>query len=38
MDCNGWRIPALLYADDIVLIAEEEMLRKEFEDTGRVVC
>ena len=30
MDCKSWRIPTLLYADDMVLLAEEEeMFRKE---------
>ena len=29
VDCKGRRIPALLYADDMVLLAEEELLRKE---------
>ena len=33
--CKGWRIPALLYADDMVLLAEEEaMLRKELKILG----
>ena len=33
--CKGQRIPALLYADDMVLLAEdEEMLRKELKILG----
>ena len=37
VDCKSWRIPPLLYADDMVLLADEaEMLRKELKILGEL--